>query len=161
MTIHFDKTLTESLKNIGDYEHQELFVHNQERTSSEIIEHYGKQKWQVVDLINQKFNSKFNLYNWLEHNTDDEVAYFLNEAGSNCLNHSDHKIPHRFHLWLGSKGFIIGVEQLGKGFNALEIDEKRIKKNEGAAFEFFRNCQSHVFFDDPEEAKLVFMEHLF
>ena len=24
---------------------------------------------------------------------------------------------------------------------------------------FFRNCQSEIFFDNPEEAKVVFMEH--
>ena len=160
MTIHFDKTLLESLQNIGDCEHQELFIHDQERTS-EIIEHYGKQKWKIVDLINQKFDSKFDLYNWLEFNSKDEVAYFLNEAGSNCLNYSDHKTPYKFHLWLGSKGFIIGMEQLGKGFNALEINEKRIKDNEGAAFEFFRNCQSKIFFDNSKEANTVYMEHLF
>jgi len=157
MTLHFNKNIQEALRNIGEYEHQELFVHDQESTS-QIIEHYGKQKWQVVDLINQKFNSKFDLYNWLEFNQNDEVAYFLNEAGSNCLNYSDHKIPHKFHLWLGSKGFIIGIEQLGKGFNALEIEEKRIRNNEGAAFQFFRNCRSSIFFDNAEEAKVVFME---
>ena len=108
-----------------------------------------------------EYSSKFDLYNWLEFNSKDEVAYFLNEAGSNCLTYSDHKTPHKFHLWLGSKGFIIGIEQLGTGFNASEINEKKIKDNEGAAFEFFRNCQSEIFFDDSQKAKIVYMEHLF
>ncbi|MBU0459935.1 MAG: hypothetical protein KKH52_02830 [Nanoarchaeota archaeon] len=161
MTLHFNKNLTEALQNIGEHEYKELFLHDQERiisNSCEIIDKYGKLKWQVVDLINQKFNSQFDLYNWLNHNPNDEVAYFLNEAGSNCLSYSDHKIPHRFHLWLGEKGFIIGIEQLGKGFNALHINENRIKDNEGAAFDFFRNCQSEIFFDDSEEARIVYME---
>tara|TARA_Y100000310_G_C20637552_1_gene792024 strand:- start:1109 stop:1600 length:492 start_codon:yes stop_codon:yes gene_type:complete len=157
MTLNFNKNIQDALQNIGNHQYHQLFIHNKERTS-QIIEHYGKQKWQVVDLINQKFNSKFDLYNWLDHNSNDEVAYFLNEAGSNCLNYSDHKVPHKFHLWLGSKGFIIGMEQLGKGFNALEINENRIKDNAGAAFEFFRNCQSKIFFDNSEEARIVYIE---
>ena len=159
MALHFNKKLNEALNNIGSHHYHELFVHDSHRTS-EIIEHYGKQKWQVVDLINEKFNSNFDLYNWLEFNSADEVAYFINEAGSNCLNYSDYKIPHKFHLWLGSKGFVIGIEQLGRGFNAKAIDSMRIKDNAGAAFDFFRNCQSSIFFDDGENTRIVFMEHL-
>lgn len=167
MAIHYQKSLQDALQNIGEFQHHELFVHDQERilsNSSELIDRYGQLKWQIVDLLNERYSkiikNRFDLYNWLNFNVHDEVAYFLNEAGSNCLNYAEHKIPHKFHLWLGENGFIIGVEQLGKGFNAQEVNKKRIKDNEGAAFEFFRNCKSSIFFDDSKEARIVYMECL-
>lgn len=167
MTIHFNKNLTEAIQNIGAHQYHELFLHDQERVlnnSFQLIDKYGRLKWQIVDLLNEKYSiilkDKFDLYNWLNHNPNDEVAYFLNETGSNCLNYAEHKIPHKFHLWLGEKWFIIGIEQLGKGFNAHEIDEKRIKDNEGAAFEFYRKCKSAIFFDDSKNARIVYMECL-
>ena len=117
MPLHFHKNIEEALQNIGEYQYHEIFLHDQERASnnsSELIDKYGKLKWQIVDLLNEKYSQiltdKFDLYNWLNHNSHDEVAYFLNETGSNCLSYSDHKIPHKFHLWLGEKGFIIGIE---------------------------------------------------
>jgi hypothetical protein len=38
---------------------------------------------------------------------------------------------------------------------------QKIKTNEGAAFEFFRKSQSKIFFDDPHDARMVFMEYRF
>ena len=167
MVLHIAKTIQQALQNIGNHYYHQFFLHNQERISSnspELIDKYGQLKWQIVDLLNERYSQvlkdKFDLYNWLNYNQNDEVAYFLNETGSNCLSYSDHKIPHKFHLWLGKKGFIIGIEQLGSGFNALEVNEKRLKDNEGAAFEFFRNCKSSIFFDDSRKARIVYMEHL-
>ena len=70
-------------------------------------------------------------------------------------------MPHKFHLWLGEKGFIIGIEQKGKGFNPIHINENLIKNNKGAAFEFFRECNGKVFFDNSEDAKVVYFKKLF
>lgn len=169
MVLNFRRTFLEALSSIKyQGKHKELLVHGEEREindHSEIIEVYGNSKWKVVDLINEHYssvlNKKFDLYNWLHHNEEDELAYFLSEAGSNCLSHSQFKAPHKFHLWLGEKGFIVGIEQLGKGFPAELVHKKRIKQNEGAAFEFFEKCQSQIFFDDPHDAKMIFMEYTF
>ena len=168
MSLHFQRTIQQALQNIGQHTYHQLLISEEKRAADNfpgLIEHYGKKKWEIVDLLNEKYSQvlqdKFDLYNWLNFDENDEVAYFLNEAGSNAINYSDHKIPYKFHLWLGEKGFIIGVEQLGRGFNAVEINKKRSKENEGAAFDFFRKCKSSIFFDDPEEARMVLMESLF
>src|SRR3989344_4062302 len=105
MSIHFNENLKEALQDIGNYQYHQLFIYDQKRISDDIIKHYGRQKWQIVDLLNERYSQvlkdKFDLYNWLNYNQNDEVAYFLNEAGSNCLSYAEHKIPHKFHLWLG------------------------------------------------------------
>lgn len=170
MTLCFQTKLDDSLQKIEliNYHHFLLQESPKSRTisnSDELIEAYGKIKWQIIDLLNQQYSEvlvePFNLYNWLNYNTNDEAAYFLNEAGSNCLNYSEHKIPHQFHLWLGQKGFVVGIEQLGSGFDAEKIHEKNIKENEGSGFEFFRNCRSRIFFDDKNNSRMVLMEFLF
>jgi len=170
MVLDFEKNLSEALKEIDFIDnHQEIVIHDKEEqrelfSSCGLIEKYGRAKWQVVDLVNEQFSAvlkdKFDLYNWLNHREEDELAYFLNEAGSNCLNYAEFKVPWRMHLWLGKKGFVVGMEQKGHGFNASAVDEKRLKENEGAAFEFFRNCRSQIFFDDAREARMVLMEWL-
>jgi len=149
MSINFNHNLSAALENISTLKHKEFMVNS--------LEELGKIKWQIVNCINSKFNTQHDLYNWIHYNEQDEVAYFLNEAGSNALNHD---IIKKFHLWLGEQGFIIALEQ-ESGFNALEVNEQKIRENEGAAFHFYRNCKSRIFFDNPEEAKIVFMEHKF
>lgn len=168
MALHFTTTLQEALENISfSNEYYELPVYEAEEACSHIfsdsvVEKYGHAKWAIIDILNEKYGTflfnKFDLHNWLEKNQEDEVAYFLNEAGSNSLNYSEFKAPHRFHLWLGKKGFVIGIEQKGKGFNAIKINEEKIKENKGEAFAFFRECKGAVFFDNPEEARMVYFE---
>ncbi|MDP3698006.1 MAG: hypothetical protein Q8R47_00310 [Nanoarchaeota archaeon] len=168
MVLHFTKTLPEALENISSFgEGYELPIYSAEEVrshliSDEVIADYGYAKWAIVDSLNEKYDAllfnKFDLYNWLEKNQDDEVAYFLNEAGSNSLNYSEYLAPSRFHLWLGKKGFVIGIEQKGKGFNAVKINDEKIKEHQGGAFQFFRNCKNVVFFDDPKEARMVYLE---
>ncbi len=172
MAIHFQRSLQEALARIGSEKYKGLEIHpheiirmaTSEEQSSQIIETYGNAKWSIVDTLNSHYEiskNKFDLYNWLHHNQNDEVAYFLNEAGSNCLNYSQYKAPAKFHLWLGKRGFVIGIEQKGKGFNPLLVEKERKKENEGAAFEFFRNCKAKIFFDNSEDARVVYFEHLF
>lgn len=170
MTLHFNHNLAQALENINySGESHQFLIHNTEKerdvhSSCGIVEKYGDVKHKVVNLINEKYGTilanKFDLYNWILQNQEDEVAYFINEAGSNCLSYSQLKAPHMFHLWLGSKGFIIGIEQKGNGFNAEKIHHKKIKENKGAAFEFFRSCRNRIFFDDSNNAKMVLMEFL-
>jgi hypothetical protein len=162
-----NKNLNLALQEIKVKEHKQFTIHKKEeiRThliSDNLIDHYGKTKWEIVDLLNNHYNqNKFNLYNWLNKNKDDEVSYFLNEVGSNSLNHSPFLAPYKFHLWLGESGFIIAIEQKGEGFNANFINQNRIKDNQGAAFTFFRNCKNQIFFDDPNNTKTVFMQQIF
>lgn len=164
MVLHFHHTLSQALEQIECTREQitlPIHPHQSKRTDETIIK-YGQAKWAIVDKLNQRYstilNVEFNLHHWLHYNEHDEVAYFLNEAGSNALNHSEFKAPSHFHLWMGKKGFVIGIEQQGKGFDAQKIDKEKIKEGEGAAFEFFRKCKGTIFFDEPGEARVVYLE---
>lgn len=170
MVIDFSRELHEALQEIRCTGKKHAFnvLFNVQSESNvpgqanydEIIQDYGKAKWRVIDLLNEEYASrlpfKLDLHNWINFDEGDEVAYFLNEAGSNCLNYSEFKSPRAFHAWLGSKGFIIGIEQDGKGFDARAVNELKIKQNEGAAFVFFRRCRGTVFFDNATEARVVY-----
>ncbi|MBI4981359.1 hypothetical protein HZC30_07455 [Candidatus Woesearchaeota archaeon] len=171
MVLDFERIFMEALSHINyKKEHHEFPIHEDEEDAAKhdfdgIIQRYGEMKWKVVDLLNGHYSEvlkdKFDHYNWLNHNEQDELAYFLNEAGSNCLNHSEYKAPYKFHVWLGHKGFIVGIEQKGRGFPAHKVHHQKIKSGEGAAFEFFRKSKSRIFFDDPHDARMVFMEFKF
>ena len=159
--------MQEALQNIDFSDYHELPVYDAEEVrthliSDAVIEHYGNTKWAIIDLLNEKYGAllfnKFDLYHWLEKNKEDEVAYFLNEAGSNSLNYSQYLTPWRFHLWLGKKGFVIGIEQKGRGFDAIKVNDEKIKEHQGGAFQFFRECKNAVFFDNAENAKVVYFE---
>ncbi len=164
MVLQFQRTLQEALEHIRFAgTHHEFPLQDEERQrTEETIPIYGDAKWAIVDLVNNEYSqvleNSSDLYNWLNYNESDELAYFLNEAGSNALNYSEFKAPSKFHLWLGKQGFVVGIEQKGMGFNAQEVNEKLIRENEGAAFEFFRNCKSTIFFDNPSNARIIFME---
>jgi hypothetical protein len=161
--INFFKNISKSLETIQQKFHKEFLVHEEESVSNhneEMINSYGDTKWKIVDLVNEKYGTFFDLYNWLHYIEDDELAYFLNEMGSNVLHNSQFKAPSKFHLWMGEKGFIVGIEQKGKGFNAQYISEKNLKENEGSGFSFLKKCNGEVFFDDPTNAKVVYFEHL-
>ena len=166
MVLHFTKKLSEALRSIEfneEYYHLPVSLLEVKRiysNSDEIVAKYGELKWKVVDLLNEKYGTHFDLGHWLQGEEKDEVAYFLNEAGSNALNHSEFKFPCAFQVWMGKKGFVVAVEQKGKGFNASLVDSLKSKTNEGKAFEFFRRCKSHVFFDDAVNAKMVLMEYV-
>jgi len=173
MTLHFHKQLSESLStikfDIPSNNHKIFTVHDLEEershhNSDHIINKYGEVKWAVVDLLNTHYSKQlskpFDLYHWLEFNDEDEVSYFLSETGSNALSYSQFKTPSNFQVWLGEKGFVIGIEQKGKGFNAQDIHHQKIKENEGAAFDFFRKAKNTIFFDNSINARIIYIEHL-
>src|SRR3989344_2486775 len=160
MVISYNQNLAHALVKIQLEKHHEFIVHAYEvarnlNNGDEILERYGEAKWAVVDVLNARYGTHFDLYNWIHENPADEVAYFLNEAGSNTLSYAEHRVPWKFHVWLGIKGFIIAIEQKGRGFDAQKVDDKRLKDNEGAAFDFFRNCSGEIFFDDVKDARVV------
>ena len=165
MVICFETTLIKALGHIQYKSGRTFPIHNQKLvrdvfSSCDIIDKYGQQKWAVVELLNKTYGTKFDLYNWINQVATDEVAYFLNEAGSNSLNYTEYKAPDNFSLWLGKKGFTISIEQRGVGFDAQRIHQLEIKENEGAGFDFFRNCKGKVFFDDHENAKIIYLQLL-
>ena len=133
--------------------------------SKEPIAEYGNAKWAIVDLLNKEYTpllqNPFDLHHWINHEEDDEVAYFLNEAGSNTLNYAEQRFPSAFRCWLGELGFIIAIEQAGQGFAAEKINREKIKENEGAAFSFYRRCRATIFFDDPHNARVVYFKYTF
>lgn len=157
MVLNYSRNLSEACNNIQ--------VNSCLERDMKTLLKYQQTLWEVMDLLNDKFSpvlsKPFDLYNWLNYNNNDEVAYFLNETTANAFTYSDHKTPIKLRIWLGKNGFIISVEQSGPGFNAKQIDAKKLKQNEGAAFTFFRNCKNTIFFDDPERAKIVYLEYLF
>jgi hypothetical protein len=162
MVIHFTKTLQESLLCIKSNEHHTFHIHqdkNKTDHSEIIIRKYGDAKWAIIDFLNNKYNINTDLINWLNHK-DDDVAYFLSEVGSNSLHHSEFGAPSGFHLWLGEKGFVIAIEQKGKGFNAEHIHQNKIMDNEGAAFDLFRRSKHSIFFDDSINARVVYFEYI-
>lgn len=164
MVLNFTKTLKEALEKIEfEDEYQQLAVHEREEQANpqELIDRYGNAKWAIVESLNERYDANFDLHNWVRYNDWDEVAYFLNETGSNALNHSEFKAPSHFHLWMGVRGFIIGVEQKGKGFDAQKVYQEEIRENEGAAFTFFKDCKSTVFFDQSKDARIVYLNFLF
>ncbi len=160
MVISFSITLKEALQKINLTKEKEKIIIEKERNNTDFVIDYGQAKWAIVDLLNETYSKRFaepiDLYNWLNYNSNDEVSYFLNEAGSNALNYTEQKKPTAFHLWLGENGFVIGIEQEGKGFDAVRVDSLRLRENEGAGFDFFRNCQGTVFFDNKENAKIIY-----
>ncbi len=163
MVVSLTANLSSALQDIeftSDYHEFPLHLQEQLRTD-EILTPYGAAKWGIIDLLNQRYSSllpdKFDLYHWLSENTEDEVAYFLNEAGSNSLTHSQYKAPSKFRLWLGKKSFVIAIEQQGKGFPAEEVS----RSTPGGFFNFFKNSKSVVFFDNPQEARIVFLQFSF
>ena len=168
MVLDFTRILNDSLLTIGSTKETAEFVifdMDQPCSPEEIQIRYSKALWTVVEVINGRYASKlpfeFNLYNWIEHNHKDELAYLLNEASSNCMNYSDYKSSYKFVIHFGEKGFIVGVLQQGKGFNAELIFVNKVKSNEGAGFRFYSDCPSTVFFDDAKNATGLYFEYLF
>ncbi len=162
MVLQFNLVLNDSLKRIDFTNYHEINVH----PHSSVVEHssivgkYNGAKLMIIELLNKQYNTEFNLHNWINYNENDEVAYFLNEVGNNSLHYSEFGCAAKFHLWKGSKGFVIGIEQKGKGFDAKNVNENRVFNTQGKGFEFFRNCSNVIFFDDSKNAKIVYMECL-
>ncbi len=164
MVLLFDYTLALALQTISCQEEKHFPIHleDKERThhnADEIMERYGDSLHALVSLLNQRYALDCNLLAWLEHD-EDEVSSFLNEACSNTLHHASFKAPSHVRVWLGEKGFIIGIEQKGKGFDAQTVHHLDKKENKGAAFDFYRKSKGKIFFDHPPDARIVYFEFL-
>lgn len=168
MVIDFEKTLRQSQDRIemeGDSAEFIVFDIGNPCSLEETEIRYGKALWTVIEIINKKYQDRldfeFNLYNWIEHNSSDELSYFLNEASSNSINYSEFKSVWKLIVYFGKKGFIVGVLQQGKDFDAEKIFFDKVKSNEGAGFLFYEECSNTVFFDNSKTAKSIYFEYLF
>ncbi len=165
MVLNFTLQLSTALASIGYQKKKHDILLSSSEPGKQPIAEYGNAKWAIVDLLNQEYSSSLqtsiDLHHWINHEEDDEVAYFLNEAGSNTLNYAEQRFPSAFRCWLGERGFILAIEQEGRGFAAERIHQQRIKVNEGAAFSFYRRCRATIFFDDPTNARVVYFKYTF
>ncbi len=162
MVLSFAHDFTYFLSQIGKHIHHRFPIHQtniiRENCNKDTLQQYHHAKWAIVDLINtnQQVPYMISLYNWLYHREEDEIAYFLSEAGSNALNYSEFKAPSHFDLWLGERGIIIAIVQYGQSFDPYHISKHNIKENEGAAFSFYHRCKGTIFFDNPQSALVVY-----
>jgi hypothetical protein len=162
MVIRYDHTLQDALNSIGKHTYHEFLVSAVPRNltnGDDLLQLNHEAKEEIFHLLNKCYGTNFNLHNWLE-GKDDDLACFINEVSSNALSYSSHKIASKFHLWKGTKGFLIGVEQKS-GFDAKAVDHGRKRQNEGAGFNFFRESQGTVFFSNSKYANVVYLEILF
>ena len=125
---------------------------------SEYHERYERAQERIVRIVNYVFDKNFDLSHWPKK-PGDELAFFLVETGNNAMWHSQFQAPYRHFLFVGEQEFVVGISQKGRGFNAREVDKLRQFSYGGRAFEFYRGCRSTIFFDNPESARVVFMEH--
>ena len=156
MVLNFNLQLQEVLADLKNYTYHEFLIKSKDKglDMEVFLANYGSAKWKIMELINDYYGTNFDHYNWLHYAEEDEVAYFLNEACSNGINYSELQ---KFQLWIGKDKLVIGIEQ-SSPFPALEVEEKKIKTNQGAAFDFFRRCKGQVFFDNPNKARIVFLK---
>ncbi|MAG72951.1 hypothetical protein CL620_01440 [archaeon] len=161
MVLNFDLNLKQAKKEIKYSEQREFIIYENEEvrtyeTSDEWLEKFAAAQHAIVDLLNKKYKLNIDLQNWVKGDTTDEVSSFLNEASSNCFANAQYKCVWKMVLYLGDKGFILGVFQKGKGFNAKEINTSKKKENVGKGFDFYRECKNVIFFDDPKDATTLF-----
>ncbi|HIH11884.1 TPA: hypothetical protein HA241_06860 [Candidatus Woesearchaeota archaeon] len=164
MVLLWSKTVDQALAEVRFTHRYEFEISTEPRTldnTDEIIPRYAAVKQHIVVILNSHFphwmGRRFRLKHWLQRKKHDELAYFLNEAGSNCLAYADHKIPAQFRLWIGKKGFLIGITQSGGGFPAREVYVQKRRNNLGGGFRFYARCRSKIFFDSPAKATEVYL----
>ncbi|MFC1801759.1 hypothetical protein ACFLZB_04830, partial [Nanoarchaeota archaeon] len=84
---------------------------------------------------------------------------------ANAAWYSQFQFIYGLSLWTGESGFVLGVEQKGNGYDAVTINEKRITSHgDGIGGGFFNLCRDNpqeFFFDNPSDARIVYMKHEF
>lgn len=142
----------------------EICVFGIERGSETALDRFSEVKWEIIDLLNTHYKDqlleKFDLFDWLIYNDGDEVAYFLCEAGSNIITHSQFHIPACVRVFLGTNGFIVALEQQGEGFSVSLAMQKEHNELEGGGFAFYLRSKSVIFFDNWEEARIIYCCYL-
>ncbi len=161
MVLDFSYSLSLGLQRIGLIDTVDIFVDS-------VDFEYGEAKWVIVESIRQLYGERLvasglripDLYNWLFERMDDEVSYFVCEAGANILHHSG--LPGAvFKVYFGERGFVISVSQQDSGFDCEIVLRDELKKQHGGGFSFFKSCCGIVFFDDIHAVKTVYYAYFF
>ncbi|HLC58661.1 MAG TPA: hypothetical protein VJI68_02275 [Candidatus Nanoarchaeia archaeon] len=182
MVLAYDLTLEKALDEIGfvagksysvDYD---VFFNNARKLpgdKNKSIDSFSQSKSeQLLFDLDRFFNYRFFntipystdplfLYTMLSGNKKREIPLFMSETIFNAIDHGEYTSVHHLELRLTTKGTVIGVCQLGNGFNAVNIDARRIFKNLGGGFTAYRKISSSVFFDDPLNARGVYLKYVF
>ena len=177
MVIIFDKTLDMGLGEIG-FDDAGIFIehivyaleeklisrtktNNYQPVYSEVLKKISDVEIDIIGSINNQYGHSF-IHNVIGSRIkpdafEAQLDMFYLQAGSNSFR-GEYKAPYRLCAWLGNKSFILSYEQKGKGFNAKEIDKKRIKFNAGGGFNLYRNSSNDFFFNDPLNATAVYLQ---
>ena len=116
------------------------------------MQDYDNAKEQIIQKINKRYNKSHDQYNWII-NKEDELSFFLNEAGSNARLYGN-KLKN-ITLYLSNSSYIIEYEQ-NKTFNPQNVATYNIKKNRGAGFKFYKSCKATIFFNNITNANKIF-----
>lgn len=179
-----DKTLDTALSEIIVKDHICYKLHEDRFPFEEMEKKYRRSKcdemWflagrDIPSLLSERFGMAFGGYvnSPQDYNPPKNKLHqpclFIFETYVNATMYSSYGFISQMDLWLG-KSFIIGISQKGEGYDALYIDSHKIRhkrgevveKGEGSgAFDFYRTCKHEVFFDDPKNAKSVYLKFEF
>ena len=172
MVIKIGKTLDESLKGIGfsgpNGEHLKFPLHEVAeslyRQSSEYQRNLVQKYLEVVEgdipnTLKRRFRDRPKMFRSRFGGFCDDITYFFAETYFNVAFYGDYHFPSMIQAWVGESSFVLSVGQKGNGFDAEMVNQTRRKQNAGGAFNFFRSCESEIFFDNPNNARIVFMEY--
>ncbi len=160
MVVDFSYCLERGLDRI-------LFIEKLEFILSS-LDSYTDAKRFIVDSIADLYGDRLvedglrrpDLYNWLFERFDDEVSYFVVEAGANVIHHARLRDA-MVRVYFGQKGFIVEFEQANDFFNAELVVSQRIMTHKGGGFLFFNGCRGIVFFDNSTLVRCVYYAYFF
>ncbi|MBW2984400.1 hypothetical protein KY361_04750 [Candidatus Woesearchaeota archaeon] len=163
MVIAFDKTLADALREIGFSEsegvHLEEVVYDGEVHLSELS---PEEQESLFARIGRAYGEVFNQVTLCGKSWDvphlRNLSDFISHITTNVRKYSQYGIEYRIHFWQGERGFVVGIEQKGRGFEAKRVDSERIASSYGNGFNFYRACSPYIFFDSPSDARIVYMQ---
>ena len=170
MVIQIGKTLDDSLKGIGfsgsNGGHLIFPLHKLAKSLYEQSSDYQEdlvQKYleavegEIPNTLKRRFQDKPEMFRSRFGGFCDDITYFFAETYFNVAFYGDYHFPSMIQAWIGESSFVLSVGQEGNGFDAEMVNQTRKIQNAGGAFNFFRSCESEIFFDNPNNARTVFM----
>ena len=175
MTLILEKILEDALRVI-DYDpnsgvHRKYPLHQEEVSISEKPKDYrdhlfpylselilarGRENGEIQDTINNALGTNFGQRGNCQQ--DCTLYAILFEAHASIAMHGDYNFPSKIELWIGKAGFIVGVQQKGRGFNADEISRTgKHREGGGSGFKTYKELGYDVFFDNPTDARTVYI----
>ena len=163
MVLVFDKTLDDALKEIGFSESEGVYleqvIYDGEVHVRELIPIKRRQITKRVGRSEEVW-SRFARYGQASNCLACEHLFdFFNHAYSNIFERSQYGRTYKDHYWFGKRGFVIGIEQKGRGFDAVQIDSKRTKNGHGHGFDHYRSCPYPIFFDNSRDARVIYVQY--